>query len=68
MDGADSDDRPIGAVVRERRRELGLGQREVALLAGCHLDFVSDLERGKETVRLDKLRSVLAVGEPRSVS
>lgn len=49
--------------LRKRRYELRLTQKAVAEIAGCHWTFVSDVEREKPTVRLDKLLDVLhAVG------
>ena len=52
----------IGAVstlVRQRRRELGLNQEDLADLAGCSPRFIRELEAGKSTVRLDKLVAAL---------
>ena len=51
---------PLKVELRARRHSLGLTQAEVADLAGCNVRFVTQLERGKTTVRLDKLLSVLA--------
>jgi len=53
--------REIGAFVRERRRANGLSQTELALLAGVGRRFISELESGKITVRLDKVEAVLAI-------
>jgi HTH-type transcriptional regulator / antitoxin HipB len=49
----------IGRTVRESRRVLRLTQKELADLSGCGPDFVYDVERGKHTVRLDKLMQVV---------
>lgn len=49
----------LGATVRNRRKILRLTQKELADLAGCGPDFLYDLERGKASVRLDKLVPVL---------
>lgn len=49
----------LGAQVRRRRKLLRLTQLELADLARCGPDFLYDLERGKPTVRLDKLVPVL---------
>jgi hypothetical protein len=38
---------------------LRLTQKELAVLAQCGPDFLYDLERGKPSVRLDKLVPVL---------
>ncbi len=49
----------LGALVREKRKALRLTQKELADLSHCGPDFLYDLERGKPTVRLDKLVPVL---------
>jgi y4mF family transcriptional regulator len=51
----------LGAQLRERRRTLGLTQEEVAVLAETTQRFVSTLETGKSTVRLDKVVDVANV-------
>jgi HTH-type transcriptional regulator/antitoxin HipB len=45
--------------VRERRRQLGLRQEDLADLAGVSLRFVQALEGGKPTVQLDRVTAVL---------
>ncbi len=49
----------LGEVVRSRRLELGLTQTEVAEVANANLRFVSELERGKATARLENVMRVL---------
>ncbi len=51
----------IGEFVRKRRKHASLTQKELAELAGVGTRFISDLERGKQTVRLSELDRVLAV-------
>ena len=51
----------IGEFVRSRRKAAGLNQRELGELAGVGTRFVSELERGKETARLDAVNKVVAV-------
>lgn len=51
----------LGAFVRARRRANRLSQRELAELAGVGPRFVSELERGKPTLRLATVDAVLAV-------
>ena len=46
--------------VRSRRRRLGLGQAELADLAGVSERFVYALENGKRSVQLDKALAVLS--------
>jgi y4mF family transcriptional regulator len=47
--------------VKERRRALGLTQKDLADRAGVGLRFIRDLEQGKESLRLDKVNQVLAL-------
>jgi hypothetical protein len=51
----------LGAFVRGRRRANGISLRALAELAGVGLRFLSELERGKQTLRLDRVDAVLAV-------
>lgn len=52
--------RQLGDLIRTRRRELGLTQTDVADVANTNLRFVSELERGKPTARLENVMRVLA--------
>jgi y4mF family transcriptional regulator len=45
--------------VKDLRKRARLSQKELAERAGVGLRFVRELERGKETVRLDKVNQVL---------
>ena len=49
----------IGRTVRQRRRDLGIDQATVAALAGVSRKVVSEIERGKPTIRIDVLTKVL---------
>lgn len=51
----------IGSLVRQRRQANKLTQRELSELAGVGLRLVSELERGKATLRMDVVNRVLAV-------
>lgn len=51
----------LGAAIRGARKAHGLTQSQLAGLAGTGLRFVSELERGKPSVALDKVLAVLAV-------
>jgi y4mF family transcriptional regulator len=51
----------IGDFVRQRRKAADMSQRELGELAGVGTRFVSELERGKPTVRLDAVNKVVAV-------
>lgn len=45
--------------IKEMRKAAGLTQAEVSKRAGVGLRFVRELEQGKPTVRLDKVKQVL---------
>lgn len=49
----------LGRDIRRRRRDLGLRQEELADLSGVSARFISTLENGKATVRMDKVMAVL---------
>lgn len=51
----------IGEFVRKRRKLAALTQKELAEIAGVGTRFISDLERGKQTIRLSEVDQVLAV-------
>ena len=51
----------IGDLVRQRRQANNLTQRELSELAGVGLRLVSELERGKATLRMDAVNRVLTV-------
>ena len=51
----------LASNVRDRRKQLGLTQTEVADLAGTSIRFVHTLENAKGTLRLDKVLDVLSV-------
>lgn len=46
-------------LVKNKRKELGLTQEELAKRAGVGLRFIRDLEQGKETLKTDTLNKVL---------
>jgi len=50
----------LGAAVRSKRKGDGLTLAETAGLCNVNYRFLSDLENGKPTVRLDKVLQVLA--------
>ena len=49
----------IGAMVRERRREQGIAQEQLAGVAGTGIRLISDLENGKGTIQADKMIKVI---------
>ena len=54
-----SNAKDIGRVVRQKRKEDGLTLEEAAAVCGVSYAFLSALENGKETVRLNKVLQVL---------
>lgn len=50
----------LATVIREHRKIAGLSQLQLAELAGVGKTVVFDVEKGKETIRLDTLRKILA--------
>lgn len=51
----------IGQFVKEKRKENHLKQEDLALYAGVSTKFISQLENGKETLKLDKINQVLSI-------
>ena len=51
----------LGELVRSVRKEQGLTQLDVAGLAGLSNRFVIDLEKGKETLQMQKVLEVLSL-------
>lgn len=51
----------LAAAIRAHRKKLKISQEHLALLSGVGVVFIYDLERGKETIRLDKLLPILEV-------
>ena len=49
----------INTQIKDLRKNLGLRQVDFAKRAGIGIRFLRELERGKPTVRLDKLNQVL---------
>ena len=49
----------IAQFIKDKRKNLGLTQINLAEKAGVGLRFVRDVEQGKATLRLDKVNQVL---------
>ncbi len=49
----------IGRLISNTRKEQGLTQEELAGLSGTGRRFISDVERGKANVQMDKLLLVI---------
>ncbi|MBF9018900.1 MULTISPECIES: helix-turn-helix transcriptional regulator [unclassified Oceanispirochaeta] len=48
-------------IVKDKRSELKLTQKELADHAGVGLRFIREMEQGKESLRLDKVNQVLSL-------
>ncbi len=57
----------IAEFVKASRKEAGLTQEQFAMRSGLGLRFVRELEQGKETVRLDKVNTALALFDMEAV-
>jgi HTH-type transcriptional regulator/antitoxin HipB len=55
------DDFDLGALIKDHRKKAGLTQLQLADLAGVGKTTVFDIEKNKETVRLNNLFAVLRV-------
>ena len=51
----------VAKFVKARRTANGFSQRELGELAGVGTRLISELERGKTTIRMDAVNRVLAV-------
>jgi len=54
-----NDDMRLASFVKVKRKVLGLTQQEFSARVGVGLRFIRDLEQGKQTLRLDKVNTVL---------
>lgn len=50
----------IGEAVLQRRKQLGLKQMDAAGLVGVGVRFLSELERGKQTLEIGKVLQVIS--------
>ena len=57
-DGKLRDSEDLGAIIRKRRKDLGLTQKELAAACSCSVRFVSELERGKAGGNIKQVISV----------
>lgn len=51
----------IAIFIKDKRKSLKLSQEDLAYKAGVGLRFVRELEKGKETLQLNKVNQVLAL-------
>ncbi len=52
---------PLNEFVRKKRKSLKMTQVEMSEKSGVGLRFVRELERGKETLKMDKVNQVLSL-------
>lgn len=55
----DTKQHTLSFFLKEKRKQLGLTQAELAQKAGVGLRFIRDMEQGKKTLRMDKVNQVL---------
>jgi y4mF family transcriptional regulator len=51
----------LAGFVRQRRKKLGITQKECAEMSGVGLHFIRDVEQGKATLRMDKVDQLLSL-------
>ena len=49
----------LGAIIRARRKQLRVTQKDLALTCGTGLRFIIDLEKGKPTCQIGKMLQVI---------
>jgi HTH-type transcriptional regulator / antitoxin HipB len=53
----------IGSAIEEKRKQEKMTQKDLADITGTSVKFISNVERGKSTARLDKVLDLIrAVG------
>ena len=51
----------LASIIRKHRKAANLSQMQLAEMAGVGKTVVFDIEKGKETVKLDTLRKILKI-------
>lgn len=51
----------FGALIRQRRTEMGLSQSQLSDISGSGTRFISDIENGKPTMQVGKVIDLLHV-------
>ena len=51
----------LGQLIRTRRKQLGVTQKELAMTCGTGLRFIVDLEKGKPTCQTGKMLQIVQV-------
>lgn len=55
------DAKSLGKAIRDRRKELYYTQTYLSEFTGFSVSFISDLERGKPTVELEKTLKIINI-------
>ena len=55
------DAKSLGKAIRDRRKELHYTQTYLSEVTGFSVSFISDLERGKPTVELEKTLKIINI-------
>ncbi len=50
---------PLNKFIRLKRKSLKMTQKEMSEKSGVGIRFIRELERGKETLKMDKVNQVL---------
>ncbi len=56
-----TDPKELGKMIRDRRKELGYTQSDLAAFSGLSVSFISNLENGKPTCEIGKAIYVIHV-------
>lgn len=51
----------LNTFIKEKRKSLGLTQKDLSFKTGVGLRFVRELEQGKESLKVDKVNQVLSL-------
>ncbi len=51
----------LNKFVRSKRKSLKMTQKEMSEKSGVGIRFIRELERGKETLKMDKVNQVLSL-------
>ncbi len=51
----------LGEIIRKHRKIAGLTQHQLAEMAGVGKTVIFDIEKGKETIKLNTIRKILHV-------
>ncbi len=52
---------PLNKFVRSKRKSLKMTQKEMSEKSGVGIRFIRELEKGKQTLKMDKINQVLSL-------